>query len=328
MTALTKRKFLAAAATAAVTLGTGSLAQAQEWPTKPITILVPQAAGTIQDLVARALGDELSRVLKQPVVVDNKPSASQIIASTQLARSTPDGYTLLVSAMPNAIPPNLIKGLSYAGNQDFTVIAHSLTFAGMLVVSPQLPVNNLKEFIDLLKASPEKYMYGSAGVGTPLHMFLEQFNRDAGTKSTHVPYKVFTGIIPDVSSNVIHYGFLPVSTYGLVKEGKLKALGVVGAKRDAQLPDIPTLDEQGLKGFDASIQYFIIGPKGMPTDVVNRLNAAINVIQAKPEYQAKYKALGGATVPQNVTAVQASNLLKREDERYSALIKEGRIAFN
>lgn len=328
MTALSKRKFLAAATTAAVALGTGGLAQAQQWPAKPITILVPQAPGTIQDLVARALGDELSRALKQPVVVDNKPSASQIIASTQLARSAPDGYTLLVSAMPNAIPPNLVKGLNYAGNQDFTVVSHSLSVAGMLTVSPQLPANNMKEFVELLKANPNKYMYGSAGVGTPLHMFLEQFNRDAGTKSTHVPYKVFTGIIPDVSSNVIHYSFLPVGTYGLVKEGKLKSLGFVGPKRDPQLPDIPTLDEQGLKGFDASIQYFVIGPKGMPADVVAKLNAAINGIQAKPEYQAKYKALGGITVPQNVSAAQASALLKREDERYSALIKEGRIAFD
>lgn len=327
MFVIKKRNFLTRTLMTALALSAGSLAWSQEWPAKTITILVPQPAGTIQDLVARALGDELSRALKQPVVVDNRPSASQIIASNFLARSAPDGYTLMVSAMPNAIAPNLLKSQTYAGNQDFTVISHSLSIAGLLTVSPQIPANNLKEFIALLKANPDKYMYASAGVGTPLHMFLEQFNRDAGTVSVHIPYKSFPMIIPDVTTNTVHYSLLPTSMLQLAKEGKVKILGFAGPKRDPQMPDIPTLDEQGLKGFDASIQYFVIGPKGMPADVVNKLNAAINIIQAKDTFHAKFKALGGFTIPQNVSPAQAAASLKREDERYAPLLKEGRIKF-
>jgi tripartite-type tricarboxylate transporter receptor subunit TctC len=323
----TRRKTLARTVMAALAISASGFAWSQDWPAKKITILVPQPAGAIQDLIARALGDELSRALKQPVVVDNRPSASQIIASTFLARSAPDGYTLMVSAMPNVIAPDLVKSQNYAGNQDFTVISHSLSIAGLLTVSPQIPANNLKEFIALLKAHPDKYMFASAGVGTPLHMFLEQFNRDAGTVSVHVPYKSFPMIVPDITTNTVHYSLLPTSVLQLAKDGKVKVLGFAGPKRDPQMPDMPTLDEQGLKGFNGSLQYFVIGPKGMPVEIVNKLNAVINVIQAKDAYQAKYKVLGGFIVPQNVSPAQAAANLKQEDERYSHLLKEGKIKF-
>lgn len=325
MTVVNKRNSLVKLIVAAMAIGISSMSWAQEWPTKTITILVPQPAGSIQDLIARTLGDELSHALKQPVVVDNRPSASQVIASSVLARSAPDGHTLMVSAMPNVIAPNILKGQNYAGNQDFTVIAHSLSIAGLLTVSAQVPANTLKEFIALLKANPDKYMFASAGVGTPLHMFLEQFNRDAGTRSVHIPYKSFPSIIPDITTNTVQYSLLPTSMLQLAKERKVKILGFGGPKRDPQMPDIATLDEQGLKGFDSSIQYYVIGPKGMPADVVNKLNAAINTIQATDAYSAKFKALGGFIIPQNVSPVQAAANLKRDDERYAPLLKEGRI---
>lgn len=328
MPAIFKREFLAAVAMAAVTMAIGGLAHAQEWPTRPITILVPQPAGAIQDLVARTIGEELSRIVKQPVVVENKPGASQIVASNLLARSPPDGYTLMVSVMPNVIAPKLLASQNFSGNQDFTTIGYSLALAPLLTIAPQVPASNLKEFIALLKANPGQYMYGSAGVGTPLHMFLEQFNRDAGTQSVHVPYKSFPPIIPDITGNVVQYSFLPLSMMQFVKEGKMKALGFAGPRRDPQLPDMPTLDEQGLKGFDASLHYFVVGPKGMPAAIVARLNAAMNEIQAKESYQAKYKALGGVTVPQNFSPMQAAGLLKQQDERYTTLAKEGKIAFD
>ena len=327
MHAVPKRKFLAATLAVASALFTSGLCWAQHWPAKPITILVPQAAGAIQDLIARTLGAELTQVLNQPVIVDNRPSASQVITSAMLTRAAPDGYTLMISAMPNVIAPNLLKSQPFAGNQDFTAIAYSLSIAGMLAISPQISASNLKEFVALLKASPDRYTYGSSGVGTPLHMFLAQFNRDAGTQSIHIPYKSFQMITPDVSTNLVSYSFLPLGQMQLVRDGKLKSLGFVGAKRDPQLPDLPTLDEQGLKGFDASLHYFVIGPKGMPADIVAKLNSAINTIQAKEAYRAKYRALGGVTVPQNFTPSAAEELLRREDERYTTLVKEGKIKF-
>ncbi|QBY56228.1 Bug family tripartite tricarboxylate transporter substrate binding protein [Cupriavidus oxalaticus] len=325
MSITSKRGFILSALAAAVTLGAGGLASAHEWPNRPITMLVPQPAGSIQDLVARALGEELAQILKQPVVVDNRPSASQVIASSLLARATPDGHTLMVSVMPNVIAPHLLKGQNFSGNQDFAVVSHSLSSAGFLAVSPQLKVNNLKEFIALLKANPGKYMFGSAGVGTPMHMFLEQFNRDANIQSVHVPYKSFPPIIPDISNNVVQYTILPLGQLQMVKSGKMKGLGFAGAKRDPDHPNMPTLDEQGLKGFDATLQYFVIGPKGMPPDVVTKLNAAINTVQAKESYQAKYKTLGGTTVPQNVSPAAATARLRHEDERFLPLVKAGKI---
>lgn len=328
MPVVNKRRFLVSALMSTLALGAGGLSWGQEWPAKTITILVPQPAGAVLDMVARFLGDELSRVLKQPVVVDNRPSAGQIVASSLLARSAPDGYTLMVSALPNVVAPNVLKHQNYAGNQDFTVIAHALSIATLLTVSNQVPASNLREFIALLKANPNKYMFGSAGVGSPMHVFLEQFNRDAGTQSVHVPYKSFTPIITDIANDTVQYSLLPTSMLQLAKDSKVKVLGFSGPKRDPQIPDIATLDEQGLKGFDASVQFYVIGPKGMPTNIVDKLNTAINAIQAKDAYQAKYRTLGGYIIPQNVSPTQAATNLKRDDERHAPLLREGKIKFD
>lgn len=322
---ITNKRTFVAALLAVLATASGPHAWGQEWPSRPITVLVPQQAGTIQDMIARNLGDELSKTLKQPVVVDNRPSASQIVASSHLARSAPDGYTLMISAMPNVIKPGLLKNQGFSSNQDFAVIAHAVSLSTMLAVSPQTPANNLQEFIALLKAHPDKYLYGSAGVGTPMHMFLEQFNRDAGTRSVHVPYKTFQLIVPDVAANTLQYSFLPLGMVPLAKEGKFKPLGVVGPQRDPLAPDLPTLSEQGMKGFDVAIQYFVVGPKNLPVDIVNKLNAAIVAAQALDSYQAKYRALGGVIVPKGHSPAQAAALLKREDERFTALVREGKI---
>lgn len=328
MSVVNKRRLFVGALMSALALGAHDLSWGQSWPTKTITILVPQPAGAVLDMVARFLGDELSRTLKQPVVVDNRPSAGQIVASSFMARSLPDGYTLMVSALPNVIAPDVLRRQNYAGNQDFTVIAHALSIAPLLTVSNAVPASNLKEFIALLKAHPDKYMFGSAGVGSPMHVFLEQFNRDAGTQSVHVPYKSFAPIIPDIMSNTVQYSLLPTSMLQLAKDGKVKVMGFAGPRRDPQMPDIATLDEQGLAGFDASVQFYLIGPKGIPAEVVDKLNVAINAIQAKDVYQARYRTLGGYTIPQGVSPAQAAAHLKRDDERPAPLLREGKIKFD
>ena len=301
------------------------IASAEDYPSRPITILVPLQAGTVADLVARTLGDELSAILKQTVVVDNRPSASQVVASNALARSSPNGYTLMISAMPNVIAPSLLKAQNFTGNTDFTAVSHVLWIATVLAVTPSVTARNMTEFISLLKANPGRYMFGSAGVGTPMHMYLEQFNRDAGTSSVHVPYKTLQMIIPDVSNGVVHYSFLPFSMMQFAKEGKMKVLGTTAIRRDPGYPEVPTLDEQGLKGFEGLNHYLMVAPKGTPPAVVDRLNAAINVVLQKDSYANKFKAFGGVTIPGPNTPSQAAEVLRREDGRFAALVREGKI---
>lgn len=325
MPRFTKRNFLlSAAAAAALGLGTGARA-ADDFPNKLITLVVPLQAGTLGDAVARALGDELTGILKQPVVVENKPSASQVVASNYLARAQPNGYTLMVSAMPNVIAPNVLKQQNFSSNSEFTAISHVLWISPVLTVASALPVNNLKDFVALLKANPGKYMFGSAGVGTPMHMYLEMLNRDAGTQSVHVPYKTLQLIIPDVMNNVLQYSLLPFSVMQFASSGKIKVLGVAGLKRDPAYPDVPTLDEQGLKGFDGRINYLVVGPKGMPPDIVSKLNAAINTALTRESFASKFRAYGGVTIALPHTAAQAAEVLKREDERFLSLVREGKI---
>jgi tripartite-type tricarboxylate transporter receptor subunit TctC len=321
-----RRQFFAGTAAAALALALGAPAQAaEEYPSRPITMIVPLQAGTLADLVARSLGDELAAILRQPVVVDNRPSASQVVASSVLARSAPNGYTLMVSAMPNVIAPGVLKSQNFAGNADFTAIASILSISPVLAVSPSLPVSNLREFIALLKANPGKYMFGSAGVGTPMHMYLEMFNRQAGTQSVHVPYKTLQQIIPDVSSGTVQYSFLPFSTVQLAQSGKMKLLGVAAAKRDPAHPDIPTLDEQGLKGFEGPIHYLVVAPKGTPAPIVDKLNAAINTVLARDTFAGRFKSYGGVSIAKPDTPAHAAQVLKREDERFTALVREGKI---
>lgn len=319
-----KRLLLAGAAATALALALPARA-ADEYPSRPIRMLVPLQAGTLADLVARSLSDELAALLKQPVIVDNRPSASQVVASSILALAPPNGYTLMVSAMPNVIAPAVLKTLNFAGNADFTAVASILSISPVLAVSPSLPVSNLREFIALLKANPGKYIFGSAGVGTPMHMYLEMFNREAGTQSVHVPYKSLQQIIPDVSSGTVQYSFLPFSTVQLAQAGKMKLLGVAAAKRDPEYPDIPTLDEQGLKGFESPIHYLVVAPKGTPARIVEKLNAAMNTVLARNSFAARFKSYGGVLIAKPDTPAHATQVLNREDQRFSALVREGKI---
>jgi tripartite-type tricarboxylate transporter receptor subunit TctC len=304
------------------------LASAQNFPSRPITIIVPLPPGTIADLVARALADELSPIFMQPVIVENRPSASQIVASSLLARSAPNGYTLMISAMPNVIAPNLLKTQGFNGNTDFSAVSHILWITTVMCVSNSLPVANLRDFIALLKTSPGKYMYASAGVGTPMHMYLEMFNYMAQTQSVHVPYKSFQMIIPDVSSGEVSYSFLPMSAIQFAKAGKLKVLGAAGLKRDPSYPEIPTMDEEGLKGFEAPIHYLVTAPKGTPPDIVSKINDAVNTVLARESFGSRFKAIGGITIAPPSTPQHASEVLKREDERFTALLRSGRISMD
>ncbi|MES2511098.1 MAG: tripartite tricarboxylate transporter substrate-binding protein [Pseudomonadota bacterium] len=298
------------------------VAMAQTYPDRPITIVVPYLAGTLADLFARTVGNELSVALKQPVIVDNRPSAGQVVGSSLLARSAPNGYTLMISAFPNVVSSAIQKTLPYKSNLDFAPVAHVVTVANPLMVSTQLPVSTLQEFIALLKANPGRYSYGSSGVGSPIHLFAEMFNATAGTKSLHVPYKSFQTALIDIGSGQIDYGFMTFSAMQQVATGKMKVLGTPGAQRDPAYPAVATLDEQGLKGFNAVINYAMVAPRNTPPAIIARLNAAINAATSSEAFVNKVKAVGGVNILKPMTPAQVSALLAREEERWQKLVRD------
>ena len=311
---------------AAVTMLAPALAAAQTFPDRPITIIVPYPAGTLADLFARTVGTDLAVILKQPVVIDNRPGAGQVVASSYVARAAPNGYTLMISAMPTVVAPSIQKGLPYTGTTDFAAVAHLVTLVNPLLISPTLPVSNLQEFIALLKANPGKYTFGSAGIGSPIHMFAEFFNKEAGTKSIHVPYKTFQTALTDIMTGQIDYGFLNFGSMQFVATGKMKVLGTPGPQRDPGYPAVPTIDEGGLKGFDAVQNYLMVAPKGTPPAIIERLNAAINSITSTDAFANKLKPVGGASVRKPMTPAQVTALLTREDARWSKLVNWSQLA--
>lgn len=309
-------------------LATGATASvsAQTFPDRPITIMVPYVAGTIADLFTRTMANELSGILKQPVVIDNRPGAGQVVAANLLTRAAPNGYTLMTTVTPNVVAPSIMKGQPYSGIGDFAAVAPLAGVVGLLTVSPKVPANNLKEFIALLKANPGKYSFGSSGVGSALHLFSEMFLRDTGTQALHVPYKTFQNIITDITTGQVDFGFMTFSTMQFVQAGKMKAFGTPGLQRDPAHPDMPTLDEQGVKGFDATINYGIVAPKGTPAAVLERLNAAIAQATAAESFLAKTRPLGGVRSIRRMTPAETQEWLVRDEERYARLVRDQNIA--
>jgi tripartite-type tricarboxylate transporter receptor subunit TctC len=305
-----------------------SAGTAQTYPDRPITIVVPYPAGTLADLFARTVGNELTVAIKHPVIVDNRPGAGQVVGSSVVARAAADGYTLMITAFPNIVSESVQKKLPYKGNLDFAVIAHVVTVANPLMVSPLLPVNNFQEFIALLKANPGKYSYGSAGVGSPIHLFAEMFNAAAGTRSLHVPYKSFQTALIDIGSGQVDYGFMTFSAMQQVALGKMKVLGTPGPQRDPAYPTVATLDEQGLKGFNSVINYAMVAPRDTPRAIVDRLNAAINTALASEAFASKVKAVGGVTVLKAMTPAEVTALLAREEARWQKLVKDQNITLD
>ena len=306
-------------------LGWQDGAEAQTFPERPITIVSPQPAGSVSDIVSRALAVDLSAAFKQPVIVDNRPGAGQAVGATLVARAAPNGYTLLMLALPNVLPPSVQKGLPFSGNGDFAAVANVLSIASLLGAGPSMSASNLKDFIAILKANPGKHTWGSAGIGSPIHLFGELFNQQAGTKSVHVPYKGYVPALTDIMEGRVDFAFMAMSAMQYVPTGKLKPLGISTAQRVSDYPNLPTLDEQGLKGFDVSVIYLVVTTKGTPQPIVERLNAAINAAIVTDAFAARVKPIGGVTVFKPMTPAQTAAFIAREDERWLKLIKDANI---
>ncbi len=294
------------------------------WPDRNITLIVPWSPGGSTDILARMLADHLTRALGQTVIVDNKAGASGNIGANVVAKVKPDGYTLLIDTMStHAINPALFAQMPFNSETDFTPISLVAFVTNTLVVNPALPVNNVAELVAYAKANPGKLNYASAGSGSTNHISAAMFELAAGVQMTHIPYKGGAPAVLDTVAGQTQVLF-GAGTQSLphVKTGKLKLLAVTESARSPQLPDTPTVGET-LPGYELGVWYGAFGPKGLPKDIIDRLNAEINKIVALPEVREKMAAIGVEVVTS--TPESFAKKLQQDTAKYTKLIRDLKI---
>lgn len=294
-----RRKMLAGVAAIAVACGANgasTVALAQDsFPTRPVTMIVPFPAGGATDIMGRFVADRLGRELGQSFVVDNRAGANGAIGSELVAKASPDGYTLLVvTAGTHAINKSLYRSLPYDPVRDFTHVGTIASAPNVVVVYPGVPVKSITELIDYARKNPGALSFGSAGSGSTLHLSGELFKTMAGVDMVHVPYKGGSAAIADLLSGRIQLMFDSISpALPNIQAGKVRALGVTGAKRSPILPDVPTVAEAGLPGYVATAWFGVVGPANMPPAVTQKLNDALNRILSTDEARQQLAKLGG-----------------------------------
>ena len=306
---------------AAVAAVLAPAAAAQTYPAKAIRIVVPFPAGGTSDILSRAIGQKLTEEWKQPVIVDNRPGASANIGADIVVKSPPDGYTLLCASTIHTINPSLYNKLSYDPVKDFTPITLIAATSQVLAVHPSVPVKTVKEFIAYAKKRPGQLNYSSAGNGSQPHLTAEMFRARTGIDIVHVPYKGAPPQLADLIAGHVALTFATSPTaVPQVRAGKLRALGVSTAKRIAALPDVPTIGEAGVPGFEASGANGLVGPAGMPAAVVERLNAAVVRIVKEPA-MSKYLSDQGAE-PWTTTPGEYAAYIKSEVAKWAKAVKD------
>ena len=298
---------------------------AAAYPDRPIRLVVPVAPGGAVDVVGRLIGQKLSTVLGQNVVIDNRAGANYIIGSEIVARSVPDGYTLLFTAGAHTINQAVYRKLPYDAIRDFTPIAHVCNSTGLvIVVHPSFPAKTLKELISAARAAPGKINYASGGFGNLTHIAAELFQVMAGVKLNHVPYKSAGPAINDLVAGHIPLMFGPSPVVvPMVQAGRLRPLAFTSLKRTPQLPDVPTADELGLKGYEASGWYGLHGPRALPKPVVEKLNAAARQIVHMPDILERYAMLN--LEPVSSTPEEFAKFLKADLQKYVDIAKRAGI---
>jgi len=268
-------------------------AQPAHYPTHPIRITVPYPAGGTTDVVTRIVAEALSPRLGQPVIIDNRPGAGVTVGSNFVAKAPPDGYSLLVTTLAHAINPSLFRSLPYDSEQDFAPIGMIGLTPLVLVVNPGLEARDLASFIALLRAEPGRHTYGSAGVGSPMHVAPELFRQLTGTEIRHVPYRGEAPALNDLVAGHITFAIDPVTAAsGLVRSGRLRAIAVASARRAEIMPDVPTMAEAGLPGFEAYTWTALLAPSATPAAVIERLNRDLNAVLALPQVRSRLTEFG------------------------------------
>ena len=300
-------------------------AHAQIYPSRPIRLVVPFPPGGSTDILARALGQKLAEGLAQPVVIDNRPGAGGSIGADAAAKSPPDGHTLMMGHLGTlAVNPWIYKNLPYDPVKSFAPVALMAIVPSVLVVNPQVPVASAAELIAYAKANPGKLAYGSAGAGSTSHLTTEYFKLATGTDILHVPYKGVGPMLTDLISGQLSMGLNGApAVMSHVNSGRLRALAVSGLKRLESLPHIPTLDEAGVKGFDASGWYGVVAPAGTPGSIVTKLNAEIRRILQTPDLRTRLDNEGAIPAPGSPEEFAA--FIASEIARWGAVLKRAGI---
>ena len=300
-------------------------AAAQNYPSRTVTVIVPYPPGGSVDGVARILVQKLNETLGQHFIVENRAGgASGTVGATAVAKAAPDGYTLMVSASVHVINPFLYKNVPYDAVKDFTPV--TLLADGPLIVSttPSVPANNLKDFFDLARKDPQKFTFGTTSLGSASHLAIELLKRDAGVDTLVVAYKGTGPALTDLMSGQIQLLADPMlSSLPLAQGGKIKALGLTSLKRAAAAPEIPTVEESGMKGFEFVSWYGLWAPKNLPADISDKLQSEIAKVLARPEMKERLSALGFE--PIGSTSDYFAKYIETEMTKYEQIIKDAKI---
>ena len=321
--AVMKRRTVLAAAAAACALSLAPLAaHAQAFPTKPITIVVPFSAGGTTDILARVVGQYMSKDLGQPVIVDNRAGAGGNIGAQNVARAAADGYTLLMGTVgTHAINQSLYKKMAFDPIKDFAPLTRVALVPNLLVANPGQPFKNVKELVAYAKANPGKVTFGSSGSGSSIHLSGEMFQQMAGVEMQHIPYKGSSPAVTDLLGGQIAVMFdnMP-SAIGHVKAGKLRPLAVTTPKRSPALPDVPTIAEAGVPGYAATSWFGLLAPANTPAPVLAKLNAAILKALADPDVKKKMAEQGAE--PYGEKPEQFAEFIRSETAKWGKIVKQ------
>ncbi len=319
-----KRVFLKSALAAGMVASFSFAALAQTYPSRPVKIIVPFAAGGPADNFARFIGLKLGETMGQGFVVENRPGGGSVIGTDVAAKAAPDGYTLLMMSNTHTVNETLIPNKPFNLTRDFVGVAPINSSDLVLVAHPSVKANTLKEVMAMAKASPGKINYASSGPGTPYHMAGELFKSMAGIYLVHIPYRGSTGARTDIIGGQVDLMFDAVTTMTeQVKAGKVKAIATSGAQRSSVLPDVPTMAEAGLPGYDATIWLGLMAPKGTPKAVVDRLNEAVTKITGSAEVKAAWGKQGAAPIVLGADAFD--KYIKDDIEKWAKVIKTAGI---
>jgi tripartite-type tricarboxylate transporter receptor subunit TctC len=307
-----------------VLLASGGFANAQAWPNKTVTIVVPFPAGGTTDVLARAISNKLSAAIGQAVIVDNKPGAGATLGADLVAKALADGHTLLMGAVHHTVASNYYKNLRYSFEKDFAPITTVALVPNVMTVSAKSPYNSAKEVIAAGKANPDKLSYGSNGNGTAQHMIGTQFEMETGVKVLHVPYKGSAPLTTDLLGGQVDMSFDTITpVLPFIKEGKLKALAVTTAKRSSTLPNVPTLQEAGVPNLAIGTWFGLLAPAATPKPVIVRLNTEIVKIIQSPEFKKQMADIGAEPVGNKPE--EMAKQIKEETEKFARLVKDGKI---
>ena len=322
---MTLLKSIAALALAAAAALLTQPAIAQNYPAKPVRLIIPFPPGGATDIFGRVLAQKLGELIGQSVVVENRPGAGGMIGSELASKAAPDGHTiLLATTSTHSIGPALNPKMPYDAKKDFAPVIHLADATNILIASRTLPVANLRELVAYARANPGKLNYASSGNGTIVHLTGEMFKAATGTFIVHIPYKGTALAIPDLIAGQVSFVFDNIaSALPHIRGGKVKTLGISALKRSPLVPDIPTMDEAGVKGFESNTYFGVFAPAGTPAAIVTRLNGEINKAIGAQDFRERLAALGAE--PVGGTPEQLARAVARDTEKYAAVIKRAGI---